>query len=358
VSDGKVVMVLSGFPRHSETFALNELLALEAHGMLGPVFATKPGDSVYLQPGCERLMERVQVLPDGSPAEQAEVVVGRLKGRAVAGVHGYFAHLPAEVASLAAEHLGVQFGFSSHARDVRKVSPDVLTARARAAACVIACNRDVASEIAQAGIPIHLVPHGVDVRRFCPRPLPAGEPLCILAVGRLVEKKGFHVLIAAAARLSVSFHLRIVGDGPELGRLRTAITGAGLENRVSLCGTLTHAHLADQYAWSHVVAVPSIADRTGDRDGLPNVILEAMASGRPVVASEIGAIGTAVRSGRTGILVPPGDADALAQALRLIGQQPTLGERLGHGARRLVEREFTLGRCTRRLVRVLDTAYA
>ncbi len=92
-----LAVVVSGFPRRSETFALNELLALDAAGMLGPVFATKPGDAGHQQPDHERLLRRVEILPAGSPADQAALVARRLKGTSIMGIHGYFAHAPAEV---------------------------------------------------------------------------------------------------------------------------------------------------------------------------------------------------------------------------------------------------------------------
>lgn len=95
MSRSQIVMIVSGFPRRSETFALNEVLALEAHGMLAAIFATKPGDGAYPQPGSEELLRRVQILKPGNPEEQAEMVVEHLDGQIITGVHGYFAHTPA-----------------------------------------------------------------------------------------------------------------------------------------------------------------------------------------------------------------------------------------------------------------------
>lgn len=352
-----IVMIMSGFPRQSETFALNELLALQARGLLAEIFATKPGDGASLQPGSNHLLDRVHILPVGSAAEQAAMVVERLGQQAVTGVHAYFAHFPAEVASLVAQRIRVPYGFSVHARDARKVATAELAARARGAACVIACNPDTADEIRQNGAKVHVIPHGVDTDRFQPRLPPLCEALCLLAVGRLVEKKGFDVLINAVVRLPFPFRLRIVGDGPERGRLAAAIAAAGLTERVELCGRKTHAELPEEYARAHVIVVPSILDRIGDRDGLPNVILEAMASGRPVVASAIGAIRSAVAHGHTGILVPPGDPVTLACALEVFARQPTLREWLGHNGRRRVDRDFELGYCTERFCRLLETTY-
>jgi glycosyltransferase involved in cell wall biosynthesis len=357
MSGRKIVMVVSGFPRRSETFALGELLALEERGALAALFATKPGEGGIPQPGCERLLERLQVLPEGSPEQQAAFIVEHLGGKRVGGVHGYFAHTPAEVAAEAAALLGVPYGFSVHARDARKVAPVDLAKRARGAACVVACNTDVARDIRQSGAQVQLLPHGVDLLRFRPSPPPC-EPLRLLAVGRLVEKKGFDVLLEGAARLKFPFRLRIIGEGPERARLNDMIAANGLERRVTLDGGLTHAELPEAYRHAHLVVVPSIQDRTGDRDGLPNVVLEAMASGRPVVASDISAIGCAVKHGETGLLVPPGDSFALAVALEQLNSQPSLRERFARAGRERVECDYEIGSCTGRLYRLMQNVYA
>lgn len=352
-----IAVVMSGFPRRSETFALGELLALEERGVLEAVFATKPGEAGLTQPGCERLSGKLRVLPEGEPARQAAFVADCLAGRRVGGVHGYFAHTPAEVAARAAALLGVPYGFSTHARDARKVEPDVLAERACKAACVVACNTDVAEEILRGGGVVHLLPHGVDLRRFHPKPQRHTEELRLLSVGRLVEKKGFHVLLAAAARLDFPFRLRIVGDGPERERLSEMIETHGLSRSVTLEGALTHAELPDAYAAADAVVVPSVQDSSGDRDGLPNVVLEAMACARTVVASDISAVGCAVTDSETGLLVPPGDASALASALRRLAASPVLRERLGRSGRERVELDYEVGRCTERLYQLLTSVY-
>jgi glycosyltransferase involved in cell wall biosynthesis len=350
-------VIVSGFPRRSETFAMNELLALEAAGMLGPVFATKRGETCGLSPRATRLVERTLLLPDVGPERQAAIVADCLARCAVAGIHGYFAHQPAEVAMLAAQRLDVRHGFSVHARDARKVEPHDLLARARGAACVVACNVDVASELACAGVSPTLLPHGVDLSLFQARPLPLDGALHVLAVGRLVEKKGFLTLVDAVARVGLPLTLRIVGDGPERPVLADRIEALGLHERVTLCGARDQAELPGEYARAHVVVVPSVVDRSGDRDGLPNVVLEAMAMGRAVVASHVAAIATAVRDGVTGLLVPPGDSYALAEALRWVAMRPRSRESFGAAGRARVESEFDLVRCTDRLVGQLRAAY-
>jgi glycosyltransferase involved in cell wall biosynthesis len=353
-----LALVLSGFPRRSETFALQEILALEARGALAAVFATKPGDDDEPQPGYERIGDRVQRLPPGTPDHQARQLAARLTRRPIAGIHGYFAHAPAEVAELAAAQLGIPYGFSAHARDVRKVPRDALARRARSARCVLACNADVENDLRSAGARVQLVPHGVDLERFHPGAEPRGEPLRLLAVGRLVPKKGLDVLVRALELASFPWALRIVGEGPERGRLDRMIADAALRGHVQLCGVRTHRELPAEYAAAHVVVVPSVVDATGDRDGLPNVVLEAMASERAVVASEVGAIGMVVRHGHTGLLVPPGDAGALAAALASLAARPLLRERLARAGLERVRHEFELGRCADRLLEHLEAAYA
>jgi glycosyltransferase involved in cell wall biosynthesis len=358
MTDAGIVMILSGFPRRSETFALNEVLALERRHALAGIFATKAGELDGLQPAARQLSGRVQRLPEGSPEEQAEFVVQRLNGRKVSGVHGYFAHTPAEVAVHVAAKLNRPYGFSTHAKDARKVAPDVLARRASGAACVVACNPDVAHELRNAGANVHLIPHGVDTAHFRPTPFPAAQPLRMLAVGRLVEKKGFHVLIAAAARLRFPFALRIVGTGPEESRQAEMIAALGLSNRVTLCGPRTHEELPGEYSNAHVLVAPSITDCSGDRDGLPNVILEAMACGRAVVGTDAGAIATVLKDRENGLLVPQGNVESLASALELLAVNPGLLRAFGERGRQLVEREYEVGRCAGIFCRALQEAYA
>jgi glycosyltransferase involved in cell wall biosynthesis len=358
MSQGKIVMVLSGFPRRSETFAVNEIWALEKRGALAGIFATKAGESVATQLVSKALVSRVRVLKEADGPRQADEVISCLNGTSVSGVHGYFAHAPAEIAERVAERLGTRFGFSIHARDARKVPPAVLSARARKAACVVACNHDVADELRDSGARVHLVPHGVDLDRFARRDFPYTGTLQLLAVGRLVEKKGFHILIAAAARLRAAFQLDIVGEGPEENRLRGLIRTHGLESKVRLCGPKTHEDLPEAYNRAHVLIVPSIVDRTGDRDGLPNVVLEAMACGRPVIASDAGAIGSAVIHGETGLLTQPGDAESLASAIDMLAEHHPRLQQLGIRARERVQREYDLQICTERFHDLLRSAYA
>lgn len=358
-----VVVVTSGFPRRSETFLLNELRALRDRGLLVAAFSTGVGESGPRHPDAEALVPFVQALPQRTPAEQAEHAAAVLNGRGptVAGVHGYFAHRPASVAAALAARLKVPHTFGVHALDLRKVDPSELAAKAAGSARVIACNEDAAAELRAASIEPELVPHGVDLVRFRPsRPPAAAGPgsLQVLAVGRLVPKKGFGYLIEAVARARSPMCLRIVGDGPDRPGLQSMIAALGVGSRVELLPARTHADLPAAYAAADVVAVPSVVDRTGDRDGLPNVVLEAMASERPVVAGDVGAVRSAVRDGVTGLLVPPRNSAALAAALDRLAASADLRTAMGRRGRETVEDRFDLARCTERFVATLEAAYA
>ena len=140
--------------------------------------------------------------------------------------------------------------------------------------------------------------------------------------------------------------------------LREAHTLVGLAGSVTVEPRRSHDSLPSCYAAADVVVVPSVVDSTGDRDGLPNVVLEAMASARPVVASDVGAIGTAVRDGVTGRLVPPGDPEALAAALAGLVDRPDLRLALGAEGRRVVERGFDLAACTAAFRAALEGSHA
>ncbi len=353
-----LVVVLSGFPRRSETFALAELAALDRAGLLLGAFATKPGDGLSPHPDAACMLHRVEYLPDGDDTIQAAAMLDVLGNARPIAFHGYFAHRPAAVAARAADALGVPYGFSVHAKDGRKVPAPQLRERGHRARCVIACNTDAHHEMARLGVSARLVPHGVNVARFAPAPLPAHASLQILAVGRLVQKKGFHILLEALALMQSPWTLRIVGDGPEGASLRARAAALDIGRRISWYGSCSHADLPDLYADAHVVAVPSVVDDTGDRDGLPNVVLEALASERAVVATRVGGIEAAIADGDTGLLVLPGDARALADAIETLARNQPLARALALRGRRMVERQYNVDTCALQFIQILANAYA
>jgi glycosyltransferase involved in cell wall biosynthesis len=210
------------------------------------------------------------------------------------------------------------------------------------AAAVTACSSDLRRRAVRLGAAegrTRTVPYGVDGEAFAPREhdvetrarlgVPEGA-LLVLALGRLVEKKGFAHLIDAAALLRDRVHVVIAGDGDLRSELQARAAGAP----VRFTGNLDRQEVARALGAADVVAVPSVVDQSGNVDGLPNVVLEALAAGRPVVASRVAGIPEVIEDGRSGLLVPPADAAALAAALRRLAEDPTTRARLGCAARR------------------------
>ncbi len=353
----RVAVVMSGFPRLSETFALNELLALRRRGMLAAVFATKPGDGKACQPQVTELGEVVTVLPAGDVDRQADAVAERLTGVRIDGVHGYFAHQPAAVAAGAAARLGVPFGFGAHALDVRKVEPAVLADRARRARGVVTCNRETARALAGVGIRARLVPHGVDVARFIPAERVAARRCACWPSGGSSRRRVSPSPSPRWPGSTARWCCASLAKETTRTRLRRDAERRGVAARVEFAGPRTHLDLPAEYARADVVVVPSVIDGRGDRDGLPNVVLEAMASGVAVVASDVAAISDAVVHGESGLLVPPDDPEALASALRRLRDDPALGRRLGVAGRRRAVAHYDLAACTAALCVHLDGLY-
>ena len=191
---------------------------------------------------------------------------------------------------------------------------------------------------------LRLIPMGVDLARFgrCPGRGGTGSkgPVRILFAGRLTEKKGVGFLLEALrddamARLPVE--LWIAGDGPQRCALEALVRERELSRRVCFFGGVPHGRLEELYAACDIFCAPSVVGRNGDRDGMPTVLTEAAAAGLPLVATDVGGIALMVIPDRTGLLVSPRDARALAEALSRVVRDPDLRVRLGEGARAHVQ---------------------
>jgi len=228
---------------------------------------------------------------------------------------------------------------------------------------VVAISSYTADELRElVQVPIEVIPYTTSL----PTPAPRGghrtarTPLTVLFVGRLVERKGVSHLVDAASRLlpSVDVRLVIVGDGPERARIEARIREKGLDGRVAVRGRVSEAELQAAYAAADAFVLPAVIDRRGDTEGLGVVLLEAMNFGVPVVASEIGGITDIVEPGVSGLLVQPGDAAALAGALKRLASEPALAARLGDAGRRRLRERFTWEAIARRWVEVYNAAVA
>ena len=279
-------------------------------------------------------------------------------------LHAHFANAPATVARLVSVMCNIPYSFTTHAKDLYLTPQKVMRRRIGSASFVLTCTRHNL-EYLQSFLPqqdwhkIHLVYHGIDLAAF---PFPAADaktgtdakgtaqripivlsaPL-ILSVGRLVPKKGLNDLISACQLLKargVEFRCAIVGEGPLRGELESQISKLGLESTVTLLGAMAHDRLVALYGQANVFALSPRVMEDGDRDGIPNVLAEAMAAGLPVVSTCVSGIPELVENGRTGLLVGPKDPAALADAVERLLRDPKKGQRLAVAARRKMENSF------------------
>ena len=190
---------------------------------------------------------------------------------------------------------------------------------------------------------LKLVYHGLDAGRYRRREVSAAPKPVILSVGQLRERKGYPYLIEACRILreqGFDFECRIVGEGPLYEELDNQIQDLGLENHVLLYGALPEEEVINQYEQATIFTLPAILGKDGDRDGIPNVILEAMAMEIPVVSTDHSGIPEVVEDHVNGLLVPPGDPDTLAQALSRLLRSPDLRKRMGQKGRQTVLAKF------------------
>jgi colanic acid/amylovoran biosynthesis glycosyltransferase len=269
-----------------------------------------------------------------------------LKAGLVDHIHATWADGPATGAWVASRLSGIPFSFCGHAHDI--YPPDgALAEKIRAAGFIrvnTAINRDYLTALApDAADKFTLVRNGVSLTPLAaPRRVPA-PPYQLLAMGRFVPKKGFPVLLTACQILAVKgldFHLTLAGDGPQLEELQDLVRDYGLTARVAFPGFVPHRRVPDLFHRADVFIMPSIIDPYGDRDGIPNVILEALAHGVPVVATDVSGIPEAVHPGQTGWLTPPGDPQALAEAIMEALNNPAEARVRVQAGKRLVARDF------------------
>lgn len=293
----------------------------------------------------------------------------RLTADGVSHLHVHWASYPATVAYVVHLISGLPFSISAHAYDIYMV-PRMLPAKLRAARFLVTCAKTNASFLtrlagADLGRKVIVSYHGVDVARFEPtaddeHASRRGGPLTIVSCGQLERYKGMHLLVEACARLAqrgVVFECWIVGEGPERVRLRAQIERLGLTSHVHLTGSQPHPEVAALFRRADIFALASeLAGRSGRRDVIANVIVEAMAAALPVVASHIPGVEELVEDQETGYLVRPNDVDQLVEAIVRLAESPQERLRLGQAARRRVLRDFDNRKNVSGLAQLLRTA--
>ncbi len=406
-----ILYVASILPKRSETFVYREVLALRDAGVKVSVASLHMPERELGDPEVDALAdEAVVVYGEGVRGKLAvyadaakrawirpvrglgEVPAGywmkhvfqseagyalahRVAGRGVTHVHAHFAHTPASVAMACAAALGVPFSFTGHAADLFRDGHALKTKLTRAAfvSCISQWHRgwyrETAPGLALPDAKLPVVRCGVDVRRFVPGGgLPdgatggaSGGAMRVLAVGRLVAKKGFDILLRTVAEMPAGcVTVRLMGDGPEEAALRTLRDELGLGDVVEMTGKASHqeVHAAMQPGVADAFVLPCRVDPAGgDKDGIPVVLMEAMASGLPVLSGDLPAIRELVEPGVTGLLSKPGDADELKVRLLEL-RDPAVRTRLARAGRERVEDEFAMGPNIQRLLAAFKAAAA
>jgi glycosyltransferase involved in cell wall biosynthesis len=406
----RVAYLVSRFPKLSETFVLYEMIELERLGVDVSLFPLIHEREPSVQPGAEPFVERMQVIRPWSraalaaqwywarrrPRRLAEAWVGALTGnlrspkflsRAVLvvpsaaamarriealevdHVHAHWATHPALAAWVVGRLTGRTYSFTAHAHDIY-VDRTMLGEKVARAAFVVTISesnrRRFHEWYGRTADRVEVIHCGVDPSVFAPRQAPGGPsatgPLRIAMVATLQRQKGHAVLIDAIARLTergVPVHARLVGDGEERPALEAAIAAADLSRVIELVGRQPRGEVAAIVGEADVVVQPSIVLESGKTEGIPVALMEAMASGVPVVATSVSGVPELVEDGVTGRLVPPGDAGALADALQAVRHDPDATARMAVAGRRRVLDEFDLEHNTRRLAeRFVATARA
>jgi glycosyltransferase involved in cell wall biosynthesis len=283
---------------------------------------------------------------------------GQVRNQPVSHIHAQWIHSPGTVAYFGAWLLGRPFSFTGHAADLfrdRAALSDKI-GRADFIVCISEFHRQFYIEQGAAPEKLVLSYCGIDTTHFTPalRTREADAPFHILSSGRLVEKKGFEVLIRACALLAergLDFRCTIGGEGPLEAPLRALIAQLGLEDRVTVTGApLRQEELPDFMRQGDAYCLACVQASDNDVDGLPQMLMEAMACGLPAVSTQLVGIPDLVRHGETGLLVAPGEAAALADALARLEADPGLAARLASAGRAHVEAVFALPHCLDPLV--------
>lgn len=401
----EIIFILKGYPRISETFISTEILGLEQMGFKIRIISMRHPREPFVHDHIKQIRARVDYLPAALPGHLARLVrhnlqlamtrprfyakalglalkrwtrsgkIATFKHLLQAGFmvnslvpgdrplhfHAHFAHSPTSVALFAGILSGMPFSFFAHAKDIYTQNPAQLKEKLALAAFTVTCTRYNLARLKTLcpGARLHCVYHGINQDFFKPckktRPDPCFQ---ILTVARHVPKKGLDLVIRAMAQLKdkgLSFHLNMIGQGELTGELAELIKSLELNDHVRLLGTLAHEQVISHYARADLFMLGCRIAPNMDRDGIPNVLAEAMAMGVPVVVPGVSGIPELVVHEKSGILVPPEDPRALALAAERVMKDPTLREQLIQGGRKKVRECFDRKKLIKDLAAVYKT---
>ena len=387
----KIAYMMSRFPKISETFILYEILEQERLGNVVEVYPLLREHQPVTHPEAERLVERAHFHPfiswpiiranwhyllkrPGAYLRTLAKVLGGTLGstnfflgaltywpkavcfayemekQGIRHVHAHFCNHPALVALIIHHLTGIPFSFTAHGSDLHK-DKRMLDKKVEAAAFAVTISNFNKGEMIKAcgesmRDKIHIIHCGIDQEVFTP---PAEKRVAgrfrIICVASFEEVKGHKYLVEACRILrdgGLDFVCDLIGDGPVRAQVAKQIADLNLQDRIIIHGSRKRMEVAQMMAAADVKVLASVPTAEGKREGVPVVLMEAMASGLPVVSSQLSGIPELVENGRTGILVQPGDVNALALTLQKLHADPALRLKMGRAGREKVLREFNL----------------
>jgi glycosyltransferase involved in cell wall biosynthesis len=393
---GRIGFVLKGYPRLSETFIAQEILALERRGLKILIVSLRHPTDRTTHPVHHLIRSALLYLPEYLYQEPRRVWRGWLRSRRRAGyraardawladiwrdptpnrirrfgqalvlaaelpeninhLHAHFLHTPASVARYAAVITGLGWTVSAHAKDIWTLPLWEKRMKLAEARWVVTCTeagRTHLSSLVPRRSAVTLCYHGLDIERFpVAPPRPNGgdgsdpeHPVILLSVGRLVAKKGYEDVLAALALLPPGLEWRFIHVGG--GTLRDALIQTagrlGLSHRIEWRGALAQPDVLAAYREADLFVLASKVAKDGDRDGLPNVLLEAQSQRLACVATDVSGIPELIEQGMTGVLVAPDDPSQLAQAMSALIRDPASRAALGAAGERRVRSNFSMG---------------
>lgn len=400
----RFAVVLKGWPRLSETFIAQELAALEARGLDFELWSLRHPTDTKRHPLHEQVTGAVKYLPEYLHQEPGRVARAWAKARRLPGyraayeiwrrdlkrdfnrnrirrfgqacvmaaelpddvefLYAHFLHTPASVTRYAAVMRGLNWGASAHAKDIW-TSPDwekqeKLSLGGDGARFVAVCSDYAAEnlrEMAADQSRVHLIYHGLDFERFPEPPAPRAsvDPVRFLSVGRLVEKKGFDRLLAALALLpeDLNWHWEHIGGGELKDVMRGQADALGLSDRITWRGACDQPEVIEAMRRADLFVLPSRVAESGDRDGLPNVLMEAASQKLAILSTPVAAIPEFIESGTHGVLSDDAP-EALAQALSMLAREPDQRAVYAEAAFARLKAEFGMERGIDQLMAVLS----
>jgi len=382
------------FPSFGQTFCYREVAELDRQDIAPPIFSIRNPKDEPPQDWDTRIVERVHYLPDekelleevrraaktrkldtaviaaldewGRRTDflrlyQAVYVGLRFRAIGINHVHAHFAGMAARTAFWINKFFSITFSFTAHANDIfsprqYEIGLDKVVDAARAIVTETDYSaRFLCERFSHRADRVQRIYNGLDLSEFGRADFSSNPPL-IIAVGRLIPKKGFGDLIRACALLAERgnvFRCEIIGEGPLENELRRQTVKLGLQNNVVLAGAKPQTQLRRRLANGNVFVLPSVIDLDGGRDNLPTVIMEAMATGLPVVSTNIGGIPEMVIENETGFLVQSGDAAAMADAIEKVIKNSSSAARLGHSGHERARALFSIEKNVRELCALL-----